>query len=146
MAGKRAKNEEEDASAGEDDRDASPPPAKKAKAKKEQTGKKEVKGKKKAELVIEPDAEGAGSGGESIEVLTNGEGEKYIHLSRMRRATARTFKGVPMVDLREFYVKKGTTEELPGSKGISLSEEQWTTLKASIATIDGLFESLKEKK
>ncbi|KAG9006364.1 hypothetical protein FRB94_000828 [Tulasnella sp. JGI-2019a] len=143
MPKKRAQSEDDSVSADEGSLDASPPPAKKkVKATKEE--KKDKTGKKKAEDAPEPAVEQGVAG--PVEVLTNGEGEKYVRLSKTRRATARSFKGVPMVDLREFYIKKGSTEELPGSKGIALSEEQWNALKASISVIDECFESLKEKK
>lgn len=45
--------------------------------------------------------------------------------------------GLVFVDIREFYGAEG--DEKPGKKGISLSLEQWKTLKQSIDTIDSFF-------
>jgi hypothetical protein len=47
-----------------------------------------------------------------------------------RRATVSGFKGRFNVDLREWYDKDG--EMKPGSKGISLPEEQWGRLEAGL--------------
>lgn len=60
--------------------------------------------------------------GKTPSVLTNSEGEKYIDLGKKKRATVRSFKGTPLLDIREFYGADG--EEKPGKKGISLTLEQ----------------------
>ena len=54
--------------------------------------------------------------------LTNSEGEKYIDLGKKKRATVRSFKGIPLLDIREFYGADG--QEKPGKKGISLTLDQ----------------------
>lgn len=74
----------------------------------------------------------------------------------------RSFKGIALIDIREFYSADG--DEKPGKKGISLTLEQvrrryplqwgnvilicakWETLKIGSPVIDGLFESLQKKK
>ncbi|THV05020.1 transcriptional coactivator p15, partial [Dendrothele bispora CBS 962.96] len=76
----------------------------------------------------------AGSGG--VKVLKSSDGEKYIDLGKKKRATVRSFKGNMLVDIREFYGDDGN--EKPGKKGISLTMEQWETLKDSMSTIDDL--------
>ncbi|TKY61252.1 RNA polymerase II transcriptional coactivator KELP [Spatholobus suberectus] len=46
----------------------------------------------------------------------------------------KAFKGTTLVSIREFYMKDGKL--LPGSKGISLSSEQWSTFKTSVPSIE----------
>ncbi|KAI0737624.1 transcriptional Coactivator p15-domain-containing protein [Daedaleopsis nitida] len=76
-----------------------------------------------------------------FKVGVNDRGEKYIDLGKNRRATVNTFKGGKFVDIREFY---GDDSDLkPGKKGISLSQEQWETLKSSADVIDSFFARLK---
>ncbi|KAF8070119.1 transcriptional Coactivator p15-domain-containing protein [Lyophyllum atratum] len=77
-------------------------------------------------------------------VKTSSEGDKYINLGKKKRATVRSFKGISLVDIREFYEAGG--EEKPGKKGISLTLEQWETLKTSIGTLDELLAAVKKKK
>ncbi|KAJ9115937.1 hypothetical protein QFC22_005080 [Naganishia vaughanmartiniae] len=72
---------------------------------------------------------------EVSEELVNENGEHYIELSNKRRATVREFKGSTLIDLREYYTDK-SGDEKPGSKGMSLTTEQWSRLKASIPQID----------
>lgn len=53
-------------------------------------------------------------------------GKRYVSVSE--------FKGKKLVNIREYYQKDGKT--LPGKKGISLSEEQYESLKKVISIID----------
>lgn len=55
-------------------------------------------------------------------MLKNKDGEKYIDLGKKKHATVRAFKGIPLLDVREFYDANG--EEKPGKKGISLTLDQ----------------------
>ena len=89
----------------------------------------------------------------------NSEGEKYINLGKKKRATVRSFKGIPLLDIREFYGADG--QEKPGKKGISLTLDQvrhspfihliislffqWEALRESTSTIDQLFSTQKKK-
>jgi len=75
-------------------------------------------------------------------LLTNSEGEKYIDLGKKKRATVRSFKGIPLLDIREFYGTDG--QEKPGKKGISLTLDQWEALRESASMIDQLFSTQKK--
>ncbi|KAL1191868.1 RNA polymerase II transcriptional coactivator KELP [Cardamine amara subsp. amara] len=55
-------------------------------------------------------------------------------LSDKRRVTIQEFKGKTLVSIREYYKKDG--KELPTSKGISLTDEQWSTFKKNIPAIE----------
>ncbi|GMM28067.1 hypothetical protein DAMA08_007830 [Martiniozyma asiatica (nom. inval.)] len=46
--------------------------------------------------------------------------------SERRRITVRQFKGSTLIDIREYYKKDD--EWKPGSKGISLTPDQWAIL------------------
>ena len=55
-------------------------------------------------------------------VLVTSSGEQYIDLGKKKRATVRSFKGIVLLDIREFY--GADNQEKPGKKGISLTLEQ----------------------
>ncbi|KXN90584.1 RNA polymerase II transcriptional coactivator SUB1 [Leucoagaricus sp. SymC.cos] len=75
-------------------------------------------------------------------IQRNSDGEKYIDLGKKKRATVRSFKDIPLLDIREFY---GTgSGEKPGKKGISLTLEQWHVLKANVDAIDDFFSELSK--
>ncbi|KAG6874486.1 hypothetical protein C0995_010396 [Termitomyces sp. Mi166 len=80
---------------------------------------------------------------DEIVVRTTSDGDKYVDLGKKKRATVRSFKGTPLIDIREFYGNDG--DEKPGKKGISLTLEQWETLKKSTETLDELFAAEKRK-
>jgi hypothetical protein len=52
-------------------------------------------------------------------------------LGARRRVTVNTYKGTVFVNIREFYEKDG--KQLPGTKGIALSVEQWEELVKHVA-------------
>ncbi|KAJ5919010.1 hypothetical protein N7466_009953 [Penicillium verhagenii] len=65
-------------------------------------------------------------------------GDKYWEISKMRRVTVSSFRGKPMVSVREFYEKDG--QELPGKKGISMPVAQFAAL---IKILPDIEEALK---
>ncbi|KAH9858601.1 transcriptional Coactivator p15-domain-containing protein [Lenzites betulinus] len=67
-------------------------------------------------------------------------GEKYVELGKKKRATVSMFKTMKRLDIREFYGDEGDLK--PGKKGISLSYEEWETLKRSSEAIDSFFAKL----
>lgn len=56
-----------------------------------------------------------------------------------RRASISCFKGRYMVNIREYYEKDG--QQLPGQKGISLPEEQWTRLLGGLPGLAAALEA-----
>ncbi|KAF3448729.1 hypothetical protein FNV43_RR09442 [Rhamnella rubrinervis] len=63
------------------------------------------------------------------------EGNPIIcKLSEKRKVTVQEFRGKTLVSIREYYRKDG--KELPTSKGISLTEEQWSTFKKNAPAIE----------
>jgi hypothetical protein len=50
-----------------------------------------------------------------------------------KKVTVRKFKNMKLIDLREYYQKDG--KWLPGSKGLSLTEEQWNVLVSKMVDI-----------
>ena len=67
-----------------------------------------------------------GSGDPQVKIHTNPEGDKYIDLGKKKRAVVRSFKGIPLLDIREYYEAEGQAK--PGKKGISLTIDQVSTL------------------
>ncbi|KAM5572101.1 RNA polymerase II transcriptional coactivator KELP [Rosa sericea] len=64
-------------------------------------------------------------------------------LSHKRKVTVQEFKGKPLVSLREFFTKEG--KELPTSKGISLTEEQWSVFKKNIPAIEKAIQKMESR-
>jgi len=56
-------------------------------------------------------------------------------LSANRFLTINEFKNKVRVDIREFYINDAG-EKKPGKKGISLSLEEWNTLKEHMDAVD----------
>ncbi|PRW20186.1 transcriptional coactivator p15 [Chlorella sorokiniana] len=66
-------------------------------------------------------------GADDLDAALRGRDTSFeVQLSNKRRASVSCFKGRYMVNIREYYEKDG--QQLPGQKGISLPEEQWTRL------------------
>ncbi|XP_063955489.1 uncharacterized protein LOC129273183 [Lytechinus pictus] len=56
------------------------------------------------------------------------EGSKPFHLGGKRFAVVKQFRGVPYVNVREYYKMNGSNRMLPGKKGINLTAENWWKL------------------
>ncbi|XP_058742595.1 RNA polymerase II transcriptional coactivator KELP-like [Vicia villosa] len=65
----------------------------------------------------------------------NDDSELVIcELSSKRKVTVGDYEGRTMVSIREYYVKDG--KQLPTTKGMSLSSQQWSTFKNSVPAIE----------
>ena len=68
-------------------------------------------------------------------------GSKPFHLGGKRFAVVKKFRGVPYVNIREYYKLKGTNRMLPGQKGVNLTAENWWKLvKAKYEISDAIRE------
>ncbi|KQK09397.1 RNA polymerase II transcriptional coactivator KELP [Brachypodium distachyon] len=63
-------------------------------------------------------------------------------LSTHRRVTLQEFRGMTLVSIREYYLKDG--KEMPTSKGISMTVEQWETFRNSVPAIEDAIKNLGE--
>ncbi|XP_068653304.1 RNA polymerase II transcriptional coactivator KIWI-like [Aristolochia californica] len=70
----------------------------------------------------------AKKGSEDTDTIT------VCEISKNRKVSVRSWQGKIMVDIREFNTKDG--KEMPGKKGISLTLDQWNTLKDHVTEID----------
>ncbi|OCL13580.1 PC4-domain-containing protein [Glonium stellatum] len=66
----------------------------------------------------------------------DGDGNEYWEISRTRRVGISDFKGMALVNIREYYEKDG--EMQPGRKGISLSLDQYSNLISILPDIEKL--------
>lgn len=64
-------------------------------------------------------------------------------LSEKRRVTIQDFRGKTLVSIREYYKKDG--KELPTSKGISLTEEQWSAFKKNMPAIEKAIKKMESR-
>ncbi|XP_042457438.1 RNA polymerase II transcriptional coactivator KELP-like [Zingiber officinale] len=70
------------------------------------------------------------------------EGDLILcRLSNKRRVTLQDFRGKTLVSIREYYIKDG--KELPSSKGISLSVEQWQAFRNAVPDIVAAIKKLE---
>ncbi|KAI0063634.1 PC4-domain-containing protein [Artomyces pyxidatus] len=107
--------------------------AKRSKVKKDAGDAKTTKAKAK-------DSNEESSGGAPM-IRVNHDGDKYLDLGKKKRVTVRTFKGMPLIDIREYWGDEG--DEKPGKKGISLSPEQWKVLVECAEDISNLLPKAK---
>ncbi|KAK3024193.1 hypothetical protein RJ639_043770 [Escallonia herrerae] len=64
-------------------------------------------------------------------------------LSEKRRVTITDFRGKTLVSMREYYRKDG--KELPTSKGISLTAEQWSSFSKSVPAIEKAIRKMESR-
>ncbi|KAI3985668.1 hypothetical protein MKX01_033951 [Papaver californicum] len=62
-------------------------------------------------------------------------------LSEKRRITVQDFKGKTLVSIREYYQKDG--KHFPSSKGISLSDEQWSAFRTAVPAIEEAIKTME---
>jgi len=72
------------------------------------------------------------------------DGEKVFELGDEVRATITNFQNKQGVDLRKFYVDKGSGEVKPTPKGIRFSAEEWQAACSAAVDIDTALEKGKE--
>ncbi|EOA21700.1 hypothetical protein CARUB_v10002126mg [Capsella rubella] len=97
----------------------------------------------KEEEKEEEDGGGGGKGGRRSNEFDD-DGDLIIcRLSDKRRVTIQEFKGKTLVSIREYYKKDG--KELPTSKGISLTDEQWSTFKKNIPAIEKAVKKMESR-
>ncbi|CAG9459984.1 unnamed protein product [Pedinophyceae sp. YPF-701] len=70
------------------------------------------------------------------QALHNRDTSASVQLSDTRRAVVSEFKGAFFLNVREFWVKKGTEELLPGKKGVALNGEGVAALVINRERID----------
>ena len=78
----------------------------------------------------------------STEQHKDSEGNTYWEISGKRRVTISEFKGLRMVNIREYYEKDG--KDLPGKKGISLTVEQYQALIGVMPQIERQLKGMGE--
>jgi hypothetical protein len=66
-------------------------------------------------------------------------------LGKLKRVSVSDFRGMTLIDIREYYLEKSSGEFKPGKKGIALTLDQWEHLKKNIERIDKLVETHKRK-
>ncbi|CAH9124894.1 unnamed protein product [Cuscuta epithymum] len=64
-------------------------------------------------------------------------------LSDKRKVTLTEYKGTPLLSIREYYTKDG--KELPSTKGISLTKEQWASFKQSVPEIEEAIKKMESR-
>ncbi|KAJ8467056.1 hypothetical protein OPV22_029608 [Ensete ventricosum] len=62
-------------------------------------------------------------------------------LSSKRRVTLQDFRGKTLLSIREYYMKDG--KEMPSSKGISLTVEQWEAFRDAVPAIEAAIKKLE---
>ncbi|KAI0515956.1 hypothetical protein KFK09_008627 [Dendrobium nobile] len=71
------------------------------------------------------------------------EGDLIVcRLSNKRRVTVQDFRGKTLVSIREYYEKEG--KQLPTSKGISLSVEQWEAFAKAVPAIEDAIKRISD--
>lgn len=69
---------------------------------------------------------------------------KSTHLSPVKQAEVRNFKGKILVDIRQFFKGDDGHTILPTKKGIALTIPQWRRLQAAMGDIDGKIQEMEQ--
>ncbi|CBJ26569.1 conserved unknown protein [Ectocarpus siliculosus] len=70
--------------------------------------------------------------------------QSSMHLSPVRQADVRLFKGRPLVDIRQYF-RGAEGQAAPTKKGIALTIPQWRRLQEAMADIDKEIFALEEQ-
>ncbi|CAM9430751.1 unnamed protein product [Ectocarpus sp. 12 AP-2014] len=70
--------------------------------------------------------------------------QSSTHLSPVRQADVRSFKGRPLVDIRQYF-RGAEGQAVPTKKGIALTIPQWRRLQEAMADIDKEIFALEEQ-
>ncbi|KAF8588619.1 ssDNA-binding transcriptional regulator [Ramaria rubella] len=70
------------------------------------------------------------------------EGNYYLDLGNMKRATVNTFKGKAQMNIREYYSDKNEDVK-PGKKGITLNRSQWDIFLSGINSLSQQLETVE---
>ncbi|VDN20429.1 unnamed protein product [Cylicostephanus goldi] len=142
---KLKKQPEEKKAAKKDDKTQKKEEASNDKSDKKEKDKKKEKEKKQEKRRVQSDSssdEGvidktpikkSKGGGNRVK---NADGEEMIEIGSMRYVNVRNFRGKSLIDVREYYMDKGSGELRPGKKGISLTREQYENFKSIMSEID----------
>lgn len=74
--------------------------------------------------------------------VAQGGNDVVIELDKKKQVTVRKFNNINLVDIREFFEDRETSEKKPTKKGISLTEESWKKLVSSIGQIQDALDEL----
>jgi hypothetical protein len=61
------------------------------------------------------------------------EGDAFFSIGGSRKVIVGKFKSNLLINIREFYEDKKTSEEKPGKIGIALTKVQWEELKTHVS-------------
>eukprot|EP01118_Nematostelium_gracile_P013493 TRINITY_DN509_c0_g1_i2.p1 TRINITY_DN509_c0_g1~~TRINITY_DN509_c0_g1_i2.p1 ORF type:complete len:194 (-),score=53.68 TRINITY_DN509_c0_g1_i2:39-620(-) len=93
-------------------------------------------GKRKAAPETKVSAKKAKAEDDGLEENEKGEFVLTLGSSEYLRARISKFKNMTLIDIRKWYKDKASGEIKPGNKGISLTEQQWESLKENMNRID----------
>lgn len=79
---------------------------------------------------------------EENESTSTSNDNKSFELSGKRKVTVQKYRTSILVDIREYYEDKASGLERPGSKGISLTKEQYEKFKELIPEIDAALKKI----
>ncbi|KAL3738344.1 hypothetical protein ACJRO7_019812 [Eucalyptus globulus] len=109
------------------------------KAREEQNAMGKEEGEEQEEQEEEEEETGKKSGGDA-EYTEDGD-LIICKLSEKRKVTMQEFRGKPLLSIREYFKKGG--KEFPTSKGISLTEEQWSVLRKNVPAVEKAIKKLE---
>ncbi|GLT47432.1 hypothetical protein SLA2020_487580 [Shorea laevis] len=102
----------------------------------------ELKAKEEEEEEEEAAADDGNKGSSNQEYDDDGD-LIVCKLNDKRKVMIQEFRGKTLVSIREYYKKDG--KELPTSKGISLTEEQWSAFRKNISNIEKAIEKMEAR-